>query len=334
MITGELHSRKKLTLGADPEIFAFKGNKLLPAYMFLPPKGNGRLQYWDGFQAEFKFLFGYRCQNNLVKNTRESLRTLDNTLKAKYPDAHLSLINVVKIPQETLTKADPQYVMLGCEPSFNAYKMFGKPVENPRKLTVRFAGGHMHFGGWYTHPSYAKIVKTLDKILGVWAVGAARFTDTSIRRQYYGMAGEYRTPHYSADETYGVEYRTLSNFWLASPGVMQATWDLGRMCVKLGMSRRSGLWVSSEDEVVDTINNCDTDQAARIINRNKEMFDWLLGHVWTYNPKDIKNMHVMFEKGIHEFVPNPNAIPTNWHFKADWKPNGRQPWARWSTCNV
>lgn len=327
--------QKKLTLGADPEIFAFKKGSLLPAYEFLPPKGEERLMYWDGFQAEWKYDQPYTCQNTLVKATREALMQMHGYAAKK--GGKLSLVNVVKIPSETLATVHPKYVELGCEPSYNAYKLRGLNVENPRLLKYRFAGGHMHFGEYKTIPNYERIIKTLDKVLGIWAVGTARTVDSSIRRQYYGMAGEYRKPQYGTDEygrkVYGVEYRTLSNFWLSSPGLMQLTWDLGRLCVKLSSTTYNKLWSTSEAEVIDTINNCDHEQANKILRRNENMFRWLLRHPHTYQQRDVKNALTISYAGMHEFIDDVHDLPENWHFEGQWAADAQQPWARWSTCN-
>src|SRR5919108_358253 len=227
--------RKVFTLGADPEIFVFADNKLLPAFEFLPPKGNGNMMYWDGMQAEWKYdHLGNYCQNNLVYFTRENLIKLDQKAKAYNPKAKLSLSNVIKAPADILAKAPLPFVELGCQPSYNAYNLEGLRVPNPRRLLYRFAGGHMHFGTWRQPPNYNLLAQTMDSVLGVWSVGAARNQDNPIRRKYYGMPGEYRKPKY--EYGYGFEYRVLSNWWLASPGIMQLTWDIGRMSLRLATS--------------------------------------------------------------------------------------------------
>src|SRR5882757_8359264 len=105
-------------------MFIFSGAKLIPAFNFLPPKGGDRKMYWDGFQAEWKYNHdGNHCQNNLVLYTRENLKKLEKLAKAKDPNARLSLTNVVRIPKETLETAHPLHVELGCQPSYNAYRM-------------------------------------------------------------------------------------------------------------------------------------------------------------------------------------------------------------------
>lgn len=322
-----ISKRKHLTLGADPEIFLYSGLKLLPAFEFLPPKGKGVDMYYDGFQAEWKYDHeGNYCQNNLVLYTREKLMNLERLARHKDVNARLTLKNVVRIPRVTLETVRSEYVELGCQPSYNAYNDKGKPVYDPRQLPYRFAGGHMHFGTWNIRPNYEKIIKTLDAILGVWSVGVARNLDNPIRRGYYGLAGEYRKPKYA--EGYGVEYRVLSNWWLASPALLQVTWDLGRLCVRLAASRHFKLWAGAEDETRDVINNCDFKRSEAIIQRNGPMFRWLLGQVYR-KPENVQRAININQQGLEAVTPNPNDFANNWHYKDQWIKNGGQPWSRW-----
>lgn len=327
-----LGPRHGSTLGADPEMFVFSGEKLVPAYKFLPPKGHGALMYWDGFQAEWKYNHEANyCLNNLVKHTRESLMRLNDQAKEHNSKARLSLVNVVRVPDKLLETADTPHVELGCEPSFNAYNLEGLRVGNPRKLKYRFAGGHMHFGTWERRkPRYVPIIKTLDKVLGVFAVGVARHMDNPIRRQYYGMPGEFRPPKYGMG--LGVEYRTLSNFWLASPATMQLVWDLGRVCVRLSGSKNSALWASSEQETIDVIKNCDYVQATQILKRNEPMMKWLLGHCYR-KPETIQEALNIGYEGVEIKVPDTEAIAENWHFKDEWEEDATAPWARFESWN-
>lgn len=332
MTEGQRISRKKvLSLGADPELFAFVGNKLLPAYAFLPPKGEGVTQYWDGYQAEWKYNHeGAHCQNNLVLYTRANLQALEQKAKCVHKDARLSLTNVVRVPQVVLDTARPEHVELGCQPSYNVYKLKGTPVYDPRKLPYRFAGGHMHFGTWSVRPQYEKIIKTLDSILGIWSVGVARDMDNPIRRRYYGLAGEFRKPKYK--EGYGVEYRVLSNFWLASPGMLQVTWDLGRMCVRLAHSRHMKLWAGNEGETIETINNCDYKQADKILRRNEPMLTWIFKQCYR-SPVAVHKALSVAREGLHYVVPEPENFQKNWFYTEPWIPNAGHRLARWeSSC--
>jgi hypothetical protein len=48
----------------------------------------------------------------------------------------------------------------------------------------------------------------------------ALLNEHPLARKLYGAAGRYRQP------SYGVEYRTLSNFWLASPELVELVYDI------------------------------------------------------------------------------------------------------------
>lgn len=328
-IPDQMLLRKKYTLGADPEIFVFNGLKLLPAYEFLPDKDDGKSIYWDGFQAEWKLDYeGRHCQNNMVKYMREALMNLLAHAKAKFPNARLSAVNTVRIPDVLLKKAHPRHVALGCEPSFNAYRLKGLQVDDPRKLLHRCAGGHMHFGEWLRPPQYERLAKGLDRTLGVFSVGAARNIDNPLRRKQYGMPGEFRTPKYG--EKFGFEYRVLSNFWITAPAIQQLIWEIGRLGIQLATSKHAKLWAASEDEVKEAILNCDTKLAERIISRNKPMLMWMLQQRGFSN-KAIKKASDVFSGGIEDVVPDVNNFPKNWHFDDEWLMDAGQPWAQWRT---
>ena len=66
--------------------------------------------------------------------------------------------------------------------------------------------GHIHIG--YDNPDYLTslaIIKAMDLFLGVPSI---ILDSDNIRRKTYGKAGAFRP------KKYGVEYRTLSNFWI------------------------------------------------------------------------------------------------------------------------
>ena len=301
------------TVGTDPEIFAFKAGKLLPAFEFLPSKDKPVVTsltsaYWDGFQAEFRHMRGFHCLMEFHSELRSSMGLLYQ--EAKKHDAKLSIQSVVRIPLSVLRTANDPFVELGCQPSFNAYKLEGLKVENPRKLRYRFAGGHMHFG-FNKKPAHETIVKSLDSILGIWAVGAAKSFDNPIRRQYYGLPGEYRLPTYSSART-GVEYRTLSNFWLSHPAISMVTWEIGRRAVQLAATGfPKAIWIGAEQEIQEAILTSDVKMAKSILKRNEAIFKWLFtSRNWTS-----QMMQRAFDiglNGIESEIKDPTDITKNW----------------------
>lgn len=302
-------------LGTDPELFVKAGGELLPAFEFLPAKsfalceGNVRA-FWDGFQAEYT-TYGHECLSWLVDDVHAGLQLVRQTARQRAPGAELSLANVVEIPEGIRRLAKAQHVELGCDPSINVYGMRGRRVDDPRELPYRVAGGHIHLSLVpYQRREVDELVKTLDAILGVWAVGAARHIDNPIRRQLYGLAGEFRLPKH------GLEYRTLSNFWLCHPAIMNLTFEIARTTLEFALTGRRSSWATNDREVVDVINACDVKGAEAILRRNAAMFTNLL------NPRfgiEFSNAALQVGlEGVESVVSDPHAIAGNWLLEGDW----------------
>lgn len=262
-------------MGADPEVFLSKGGAPVAAFEYLPSKvvaakglkagsdNYTREWFWDGFQAEttmspmechtsFMFWWKYQIYKLLMKGL------------AVRPGA------VWRVPKELLQSAEESHVGLGCMPSYNAYQHEGKTVSEPRALPVRFAGGHLHFGHKLPEARVTSTVKALDCFIGIPTVAMFERYDNPIRRQYYGLAGEFRTPKH------GLEYRTLSNAWLMHPQAFQLVMDLARAAFNLGRMNYQSVWIGDERMVEDTINNCDVKSARDLMKLNKSFFDmWL-----------------------------------------------------------
>lgn len=105
----------------------------------------------------------------------------------------------------------PQAMTFGCSPDFDAYQ-HGSPCApvDPEELNDmggawRFAGGHVHIG--YEAEDVPDFVAAsfADLFIGLWAT---RYDRQPHRRALYGQPGRFRPT------SYGIEYRTLSNFWI------------------------------------------------------------------------------------------------------------------------
>jgi hypothetical protein len=314
-------------LGADPEIFLKAGNKLLPAFEFLPSKDKpmpykfgytphltftiGHL-YWDGFQAEYSMDNGYSCPALMTMYQRNALRTLLKIAQQHNKNARLVLENVVKIPTTILQTGNDEHIALGCLPSMNAYDDSGIHVSNPRELTYRFAGGHVHLGYQSkVNVDKVRVVKNLDKILGIWAVGAAQNWDNPIRRKYYGKAGEYRRPKH------GLEYRTLSNFFLSSPYIFEMVYEIARAVYQLSEKDSVlDLWVHDETLTRIAINECDVKMATDILKRNGILFNYLLS--FSSLPNFARAfIYKVGMNGIEYGIKKPDDFVSNWQLDSD-----------------
>jgi hypothetical protein len=305
-----------MSIGTDPEIFLTDADgELLPAYKFLPDKHGRKPIYWDGFQAEFRVSSSH-CLEGLTYNVQNQLVSLLAQLEKYAPGAKLSAKSVVEVPREELLHAEKEHVALGCDPSQNIYGMHSRNIPDSRKLKWRFAGGHLHFGvakrlkrTRFFKEEVDGAIGMLDALLGVAMVSMAEEFDNPIRRRYYGQAGEFRLP------PHGLEYRTLSNFWLSHPALMHLAFDIGRMAVQLGMQGMRSAVKASADEVQRCINDSDVDKARSLLLANKSL--WLNVLTAIYGNRDWansapKNTFRALMNGPRSVKLDPSKLVDNW----------------------
>jgi hypothetical protein len=301
-----------MSIGTDPEIFLTDAEgKLLPAYKFLPDKHGRKPIYWDGFQAEFR-VPSHHCLENLAGDVQDRLTTLLQQLQKYAPGAKLSAQSVVEVPREELLHAEKEHVALGCDPSQNIYGMHSRNIPDSRKLKWRFAGGHLHFGvakrlkrTRFFKEEVDGAIGMLDALLGVAMVSMAEEFDNPLRRKYYGQAGEFRLP------PHGLEYRTLSNFWLSHPALMHLAFDIGRMAVQLGMQGMRSAVKATLDEVQRCINDSDVDKARSLLLANKFLWHSVLAAV--YGDAGAKCTFRALMNGPRSVKIDPNELVDNWN---------------------
>lgn len=141
----------------------------------------------------------------------------------------------------------------GCDPDYNAWIDAMNEAPSYKGLKTRACGGHVHIGHEFKDRyETLSFVRLLDLFLAVPAV----MVEDVRRKELYGRAGCHRV------KNYGVEYRTLSNFWLFKDeyiervyrGVELAFENLGK--------------VEPPPWVVDIINSNDKDGAAMIMKEH------------------------------------------------------------------
>jgi hypothetical protein len=102
--------------------------------------------------------------------------------------------------------------VFGCEPDFNAWTEKENKKPNPPHEYMRSAGGHIHVE---TDKNPYHVAQMMDLYLGVPSVVMDKGED---RRKLYGGMGACRP------KPYGVEYRTLSNFWIFDEKLIRWAW--------------------------------------------------------------------------------------------------------------
>jgi len=214
-------------LGADPELFVYRGDNPVSAHDLIPgTKANpyavpgGAIQV-DGTAAEFNI--------NPAKTFDEfndNIETVLQHLQEYLPDdCYLRPQSVVVWDSEYFETLPYTAIELGCMPDFDAWTGRRNPKPKLKSSpTLRTAAGHIHIG--FTENADCQdmqhilaaqeMIKLMDWHVGTWSCDA---DPDKIRRSLYGKAGACRY------KTYGVEYRTLSNFWVMDYDLRLAVWN-------------------------------------------------------------------------------------------------------------
>lgn len=220
-----------LKIGADPEVFLFKGEAPVSAVGLVPGTkanpfkvANGAVQL-DGMAAEFNI-----DPATSAEEFNNNIQSVLDTLKSMVGDHNLNAIPTAHFGRELIMAQPDSARDLGCEPDYNAYT--GK--ENPRPnvdAPFRTGAGHVHIG-WTEganpfspqHFNDCRVLAAqLDSALGIPSLA---FDTDTIRREMYGDWGAFRP------KPYGMEYRVLSNSWLKNPELIKWVFDTTKVAFK------------------------------------------------------------------------------------------------------
>lgn len=329
-------------VGCDPEMFVEnESGEVIPAFNFLGSKENpnttfvsqqiihgGTKMYWDGFQAEFE-THPNNCLGWHTDSVYCGIKGLYDAAKRYNPKAVLSLKTTMDISQSLLDSSAEEHVQFGCMPSYNVYGMKGLE-RHGRTVPFRSAGGHIHYGlGKVTHEQAAPIVLGLDAILAVACVSLFANYDDPRRRSMYGLAGEYRLP------AHGLEYRVLSNAWMAHPAIMNLVFDVSRKVIMFSKKGLLKYWQHKEEETIDTINTCNVEAARASLERNKDLFIKIISAYYGTNSHATLNAYKAFYNGMESVLENPTDIESNWLVKPDmlWVKHAGVPGKNWATAS-
>lgn len=328
----------RVTMGCDPEFFfAIKG-KTIGAEKILPkegleykpgtsegPAGDGRHTVRgeknskviiDGIQAELNPRAN-TCRANLGNEISACFREVYKKLES-HPGVTAEFGQTVQITKEEMKSLDKASKQFGCTPSKNAYtEKNNVKIKDASRYYKRSAGGHIHLGHdgqehvKKTLENHKELVPMLDIIVGNTCVLLDKDPGNIERRKNYGKAGEFRTP------PHGIEYRTLSNFWLQSYQLMSLATGLARLAVNIvanstpendyAKAIRSKV---SMLKIRQAINNNDYELAYKNFKAIEEVLIDMIDEDdeddYPITAKTIAEFHYFVEKGInHWFKENP-----------------------------
>jgi len=242
-----------ITLGADPEfILRDAEGRLKSAIGVVPGRkeqrydlGNGHQAYYDNVLAECSIKPGASAEE-AVENFRDCFKRFAELIQPN----KLCIEASATFPEEDCKHEEAQ--RFGCDPEICAYDVVVCAPPKPKGSFFRTAGGHVHMG--YDGGSESEneednidiqwnrtwIIRMCDLFLGVPSILIDHDPTSKARRRLYGNAGRYRQCF-----DYGVEYRSLGNFWLASPRLVELVYDLGNFTVDFVLERgglHEALW--------------------------------------------------------------------------------------------
>jgi len=225
-------------VGADPELFvADENNEVVPICGHVGGDKENPIIVTNKIEALYPTL--HRAEANLIgdyaiqednvmlefnipacgdlssfSSAIDKMKEYLNSAVLKNKGLHMWLDSPEHVFKTEVLDKYPQAYTIGCLPDCNAYadgdenddNRFERPpfdglTFGPR----RFCGGHLHVQ--YNHFNVPRHIfaQFMDCVASLPFLG---FDKQRGRRLFYGMPGIYR------NKPYGIEYRTLSNFWL------------------------------------------------------------------------------------------------------------------------
>lgn len=258
------------TIGCDPEYFLRKRGLFVSGIPFCEgtkdeplPLPNGGFVMRDNVAVEFG-ITPAKTVNEWVNNINVTLEDMKNYLP---DDLELVAVPSAHFPRKELQHEEAKE--FGCEPDFNAWSGDQNiPPDGCATSTFRSCGGHIHVGylensgNEFLLDKYGKlrVIRTMDCFHGMISTILDNSPEAIARRNLYGKAGCFRPTEY------GVEYRTLSNFWCGTDSLKKLMYYLTADvldCVRANDDEYIVELCQGPDRIQATINTGDV-RAAKI----------------------------------------------------------------------
>lgn len=253
-------------VGADPELFLCnsKTNKIISSIGLIPGV-KGKAYRPTGYSAGYGIQidnilaeFNIPPTNNIEDFTNSILNMkhyIRNFVKQVNEDYDIVCQGSAFVDEDQLTS--PEAKEFGCSPDYNAWTQDINPKPKGETTNLRTTGCHFHIG--YDNPNVEtslEIVKTFDLFLGVPSI---LIDPDDRRRELYGKAGCFRLT------SYGVEYRTLSGYFISSIPIIQYCFKQ----IQKALEFINQGYSVEEDKVsiLEAINNNNKQVAQELVNK-------------------------------------------------------------------
>jgi hypothetical protein len=236
------------TFGSDPEFMLIRDGifrsaiGIVPGTKYKRHRIGDNYYYYDNVMAE--------CTIEPAASKPEALANFERAFRsfAKLVKPNILVVRASQeYPREELAHKDA--LEIGCDREFCCYALrdIEPPEEDFQSGQLRSAGGHLHIGSKFAQESNAGCLATIrmmDLFLGTMSIYLDKDETTKRRKELYGQAGRFRTPEH------GAEYRSLGNFWLASPKSVGFIYDMVAFIMQFVEDRRhEQFWFIDEDRL-------------------------------------------------------------------------------------
>lgn len=293
----------KFTFGSDPEfILVDHKNQPKSAIPVLKKDKDDRIDlrdghaaYYDNVLAEANIRPGSTSEE-VIGNFRECFQRYANVVKP---------LRIRPQASANFSKSDCNHEdakRFGCNPEYCAYLLEAvQPPEPPP--TFRSCGGHIHLGkigdDYPLNDPYGcvALIRTMDLFIGVPSVLIDQDPTSAARRKLYGKSGTHRPTEY------GVEYRSIGNFWLASPELVRLIYSLSNFCLDfVNQNHHKQFWSNIGEGEDDTCSGYDVAAVRNAIDTtNVEEAGRLMGFINELYPAELK-------KEVGQFIANKRSF--------------------------
>lgn len=220
----------RILIGTDPELFLIdengkfrSGHDVIPGTKEMPhPVPRGAIQV-DGVACEFN-IDPAETKEEFSKSIRLVMNSLEEFVKNIQPGYSLEITPTAHFEKSYFEGLPEEVKKLGCTPDFDAYT--GEENEPPETTEpFRTGAGHIHIGfgegGYFPDEKHMSTCRELVKELDCSLYAASlQWDQDNKRRSLYGKMGSFRP------KPYGLEYRPLSNAYLADKKTQEYVFEV------------------------------------------------------------------------------------------------------------
>jgi len=194
-------------IGSDPELVLLDSSGNPTSAIGLYTHHDGVKVYSDNVLAEFSHT--PFPPKEFAEGMTAAMGTVQQAVSDFQPGCHYTIGQCEGLyPKNQL--CTPEAHAIGCAPFQNAYNLGVNRTPTPYMNNFRYAGGHIHIAyDLDTLPPHL-LIQLLDERL----LPLDPNHNQTPRSDFYGAEGSFRF------KPYGVEYRAVSNWWLANPQIV------------------------------------------------------------------------------------------------------------------